>query len=195
VPLALRSPYPYCATKAEAERRVIDANARGFTTLVLRPRFVWGPGDQTILPMLEEMAEKGRFRWIDHGRSLTSTTHIDNLVHAIVLALDHGSGGQSYFVLDDGERTMKEMLTGLAAARGIRLPEGSIPAWLAMTLATSLEAVWRLFDFGGAPPLTRHAVMVMSRDCTLSDAKARRELSYQPRVTVDEGLAALRNTP
>jgi nucleoside-diphosphate-sugar epimerase len=194
-PLALRSPYPYCATKAEAERRVIDANGRGFTTLVLRPRFVWGPGDQTILPMLEEMAEKGRFRWIDHGRALTSTTHIDNLVHAIVLALDHGSGGQSYFVLDDGERTMREMLTGLAAARGISLPEGSIPAWLAMTLATSLEAVWRLFDLDGAPPLTRHAVMVMSRDCTLTDAKARRELGYQPSVTVEAGLANLRNAP
>jgi nucleoside-diphosphate-sugar epimerase len=193
-PLALQSPYPYCATKAEAERRVIEADAPGFTTLVLRPRFVWGPGDQTILPMLEDMAARRRFRWIDRGRALTSTTYIDNLVHAVVLALSHGRGGQSYFVLDDGERTMRDMLTALAATRGIQLPTGSVPSWLAGAAAATLETVWRLFDLDGAPPLTRHAVMVMSRDCTLSDAKARRELGYHPPVGVEAGLAALSRT-
>lgn len=190
-PLALDSPYPYCATKAEAERRVREANAAGFETIVLRPRFIWGPGDQTILPMLEEMARSGKFVWLDGGRARTSTTHIDNLVEAIVLALSQGRPGESYFVLDDGERTMKEMLTGLAASRGISLPERSMPSWLAGLAAGASEAVWRTFNPSGAPPLTRHAAMVMSRDCTLDDSKARRELGYRPVVSVEEGLAAL----
>jgi nucleoside-diphosphate-sugar epimerase len=190
-PLAFDSPYPYCATKAEAERRVRDANAPDFETIVLRPRFIWGPGDQTILPMLEEMARSGKFVWLDGGRARTSTTHIDNLVEAIVLALCRGTPGESYFVLDDGERTMKEILTGLAATRGISLPDRSIPAWLVASLAGACEAVWRTFDLSGSPPLTRHPVMVMSRDCTLNDAKARRELGYRPVMSVEEGLANL----
>ena len=53
---------------------------RDFTTLSIRPRFVWGPGDQTILPVLEAMVRSGRFVWIDGGRARTSTTHIANLV-------------------------------------------------------------------------------------------------------------------
>jgi nucleoside-diphosphate-sugar epimerase len=191
-PLAFDSPYPYCATKAEAERRVLQAATPAFTTLVLRPRFIWGPGDQTILPMLEAMAASGSFRWIDGGRALTSTTHIENLVHAIVLALDRGVNGQPYFVLDDGRRTMKEMLSGLAASRGITLPEASIPSWLAAALAGVAEAIWRTFRLSGAPPITRHAVMVMSRDCTLSDARARRDLGYRPQVDVAAGLEQLR---
>ena len=48
---SLPSPYPYCRTKALAEQAVRDANdvPGGFVTLVLRPRFIWGPGDQTLL--------------------------------------------------------------------------------------------------------------------------------------------------
>ncbi|MDZ7670479.1 MAG: NAD-dependent epimerase/dehydratase family protein [Gammaproteobacteria bacterium] len=187
-PLALDSPYPYCATKAEAERRVLAANGPEFATIVLRPRFIWGPGDQTILPALEQMAGSGQFRWLDGGRARTSTTHIDNLVAAIVLALDRGTPGQAYFILDDGERTMREVLSGLAASRGITLPDRALPAWLAGAIAAAGESVWRTLRLSGAPPLTRHAVMVMSRDCTLDDSKARRDLGYQPVVSFEEGL-------
>lgn len=95
-PLAPDSPYPYCATKARAEMAVRAANALDFTTIVLRPRFIWGPGDQTLLPTITAMAETGRFTWIDGGRARTSTVHIDNLVHAIEIALEAGHGGEAY---------------------------------------------------------------------------------------------------
>jgi nucleoside-diphosphate-sugar epimerase len=55
-PLAFDSSYPYCRTKALAEQAVRDENCAGFETIVLRPRFIWGPGDQTILPLLQKMA-------------------------------------------------------------------------------------------------------------------------------------------
>lgn len=190
-PLAFDSPYPYCRTKALAEQAVREANGPGFATIVLRPRFIWGPGDQTILPLLRKMAASGGWMWIDHGRAMTSTTHIDNLVDAIGLALTNGRPGEAYFILDAGERTMKEMLSGLAAAVGVVLPERSIPYGLAAVIAGVSEAVWRAFRLAGDPPLTRHAAMVMARDCTLVGAKAERELGYRPRVTVAEGLAAL----
>lgn len=58
----------------------------------------------------------------------------------------------------------------------------------ASAAATAAEAAWRIGRLPGAPPITRHAVMVMSRDCTLIDMKARRELGYRPLVSVEEGL-------
>jgi nucleoside-diphosphate-sugar epimerase len=89
-PLVDESPYLYSETKAEAERRVLAANDAGFETLAIRPRFVWGPGDRTLAPELKKMVESGAFVWLDGGRARTSTTHIENLVHAVELALEKG---------------------------------------------------------------------------------------------------------
>src|SRR5690606_20182814 len=85
-----RHTFLYSETKAEAERRVLAANSAEFTTLSLRPRFVWGPRDTSVLPAIVAMVEKGSFAWLDGGRHATSTTHVANLVHAVELALDHG---------------------------------------------------------------------------------------------------------
>jgi nucleoside-diphosphate-sugar epimerase len=191
-PLAPQSPYPYCATKAQAEMLVRSANSATFTTIVLRPRFIWGPGDTTLLPAIVEMARAGKWAWVDQGRARTSTTHIDNLVHAIVLALGAGRGGEAYFILDDGTHTLREVVSGMAASAGLTLPERSIPAWLADLAGWICEGAWRAFDLKGMPPLTRHAAMVMSRTCVLRGDKARRELGYQPVMGFDEGMAALR---
>jgi nucleoside-diphosphate-sugar epimerase len=192
-PLALDSPYPYCRTKARAEQAVRVANdpAAGFVTLVLRPRFIWGPGDRTLLPAILAMARAGRWSWVDHGRALTSTTYVGNLVDAIELALTRGVPGEAYFILDDGTRSLHEMISALAGAAGVALPEKSVPYGLAHALGAALEFCWRTFRLAGAPPLTRHAAMVMGRDCTLVDDKARRELGYLPRVSVARGLETL----
>lgn len=194
-PLAPDSPYPYCATKAQAEQRVRAANKPDkFETIVLRPRFIWGPEDTKLLPMIEAMAKAGKWIWIDHGKAVISTTHIDNLVHAICLALTCGRPGEAYFILDDGTISMKEMIGGMAASRQLILAERSIPSWFADMVAAVGETIWRMFGLQGRPPLMRLAAMVMSRDCTLNGAKAKAELGYHPVITVKDGLAALAQT-
>ncbi|MGQ0533495.1 MAG: NAD-dependent epimerase/dehydratase family protein [Caulobacteraceae bacterium] len=191
-PRAPDSPYPYAATKAQAEELVEQANASGFETIILRPRFIWGPGDTTLLPLIEHMAKSGQWQWVDDGKAQTSTTHIANLIHAIELALTKGRGGQAYFILDDGVRSMKQMISAMAAARGVTLPDRSVPSWAADTLAAVVEGAWRAFDLKGEPPVTRFGAMIMSRDSILNDAKARREMGYAPMISVEEGLMALR---
>jgi nucleoside-diphosphate-sugar epimerase len=191
-PLAPNSSYPYCATKAQAEQRVRAANAPpAFETIVLRPRFIWGPGDTTLLPAIEAMAAAGRWTWIDHGRALTSTTHIANLSRAIELSLTEGRPGEAYFILDDGSRPLREMVEGMAASRGLTLSNASVPAFVADAGSWVCERVWRAFGLAGAPPLTRQAALVMSRDCVLKGDKAKSELGYQPVITVADGMAAL----
>jgi len=192
-PLAPNSPYPYAATKAQAEQIVQAVNTPEFETIILRPRFIWGPGDTTLLPVIEEMARQGQFMWIDHGRARTSTTHIDNLVHAIDLALTKGWPGQTYFILDDGVHTMRAMISGIAASRSVTLPDKSVPGWLADVIGATCETLWRVFALKGAPPLTRFGAMIMSRECVLKDDKARFEMGYKPVITVDAGLLGLRD--
>lgn len=190
-PYPAKTPYLYAETKAEAERRVVAANGPGFETVVLRPRFVWGPGDTTILPEAKSMLEKGLFLWIDGGRARTSTTHVSNLVHAVELTLTRGPGGAIYFVTDGEETDFRSFLTRLLATQGIELPERSLPSWLVRPAAAALETLWRALRIRSAPPLTRHAVDLLCCDCTLRDDKARRELGYAPVISVDAGLREL----
>jgi nucleoside-diphosphate-sugar epimerase len=190
-PLAPHSPYPYSWTKAQAEQLVQAANAPGFETIILRPRFIWGPGDTTLMPTIERMAKSGGWMWVDHGRAMTSTTHVANLVHAIELALTKGRGGEAYFVLDDGVRPMREMITRMAEAKHLTLANRSVPGWFADFLGSACEFVWGAFPLKGDPPITRFSAMILSRDCILSDAKIRREMGYAPVVSVEDGMAAL----
>jgi hypothetical protein len=191
VPYPERHRYLYSETKAEAERRVLAASAPGFDTLSIRPRFVWGPRDTSVLPAVVRMAKEGSFAWLDGGRALTSTTHVDNLVHALHLALTCGRAGHAYFVADDGERTLRDFLTALARTQGVELPARSVPSLVARPLARAVEGAWRLFDLKRNPPMTRFAIEMMSSTVTVRTDRARADLGYAPVITVEEGLARL----
>lgn len=193
-PLALNSPFPYSRTKAHAEKLVREANdpLMGFETIVIRPRFVWGPGDETLLPVLRRMSEAGQFAWIDGGRHKTSTTYIGNLSYAIELALTEGRSGEAYFVLDDGGPvTFRDFLPRMAEAAGFKLEGRDVPGWLVRTMAFLSEKAWRTLPLSGQPPITRFGANILSRDCILVDAKARTEMGYHPPFSREEGLRAL----
>lgn len=190
-PYPARQRYLYSETKAEAERLVLATNSDRMTTLSVRPRFIWGPRDTSVLPAILRMAEAGSFAWIDGGRHVTSTTHVSNVVAAVLCALQRGAGGRAYFVADDGTRTMREVLGSLAATRGVELPSRSVPGWLARPLAAFVEGIWRLFRIRRPPPLTRFAAAMMSRSVTVRTDRARAELGYQPVVSFADGLAGM----
>ncbi len=191
-PYPANTPFLYAETKAEAERHVLAAADENFHTIALRPRFVWGPGDQTIVPEARRMVERGAFLWIDGGRARTSTTHVGNLVVATERALEKGRSGHAYFVTDGEVYDFKTFLTRLLDAHGVALPDRSLPSWLVLPLAASIEGAWRALGLRREPPLTRHAVALLCCDCTLRDDKARADLGYAPAVSVDEGLQTLR---
>ena len=63
---------------------VLEESRDGLEAMIVRPRFVWGRGDTTLLPLLVEGTRSGAFRWVGGGRQLTSTTHIDNTVEGLL---------------------------------------------------------------------------------------------------------------
>ena len=190
IPASHRFLYP--ETKAAAEKLVLGANAPGFTTLAIRPRFVWGPRDRSVLPTVLRMAADGGFWWIDHGAQRTSTCHVDNLVEALVLSLQKGEGGHAYFVTDGEERSVHEVLTTLAGTAGVALPQRSLPSGLGRGLASVVEGGWRLLGRTARTPMTKFAISMMSVSVTVRDDAARRDLGYRPIRTVAEGLAGMR---
>lgn len=194
------TPYPvshrylYSETKAEAERRVLAASTDGFVTTSIRPRLVWGPRDTSVLPAVLRMAREGSFAWLDGGRAMTSTTHVDNLVDALatVLLTDvEPIRGRAFFVADDGTRSVREFLTRLARTAGVELGAKSVPSFVARPLAHVLELVWRAAGAKKPPPMTRFAIDMMSSTVTVSTKRAVEAFGYAPVVSVDEGLARM----
>lgn len=191
-PLRPDSRAPYAATKARAERAVRDANGGGLETVVLRPRFVWGKGDTTLLPEMVSAVRKGGFAWVGGGRNLTDTTHVANVVEGLLLAAERGGPGEAYFVTDGEPVVFREFVTALLETQGVVPPDRSLPAWTAAPLARICESAWRLLPLPGAPPITTFRAWILTQECTIDISKARRELGYEPVVTHERGLAELR---
>jgi nucleoside-diphosphate-sugar epimerase len=191
-PLRPDSKAPYAATKAMAEQAVRDANQEGFETVVVRPRLVWGRGDTTILPNLIRAIESGRFSWIGGGRHLTSTTHVDNTVHGLVLGAKHGKPGGVYFVTDGEPVVFRDFITELVRTQGVDVPDRNMPAGVAKFAAAICEAAWRALPLRGEPPVTRIAVWLSSLETTIDISRARAEIGYEPLRTMDEGMRELK---
>jgi nucleoside-diphosphate-sugar epimerase len=192
VPLAFDSPAPYASTKALAEHVVVQGARRGFDTVVVRPRFVWGRGDTTLLPRFVALARSGRLRWIGGGCHHTSTAHVDNVVHALVLAATRGRSGGVWFVTDGTPVVFREFISELLRTQGLEPPDGELPVPVARAAMAVGELLYRRLPLPGAPPLTRFGLWFSTRDCTLSDRRAREELGYTPVISRARGLAELR---
>jgi nucleoside-diphosphate-sugar epimerase len=179
----------YPLTKAQAEGAVLRASSPTFRALSVRPRFVWGRGDTSVLPTLVERVKAGQFAWIGGGHALTSSCHVKNLVHAMLLAVERGRGGEAYFVTDGDPRPFRELLGALMRTRGVEPPDRSVPRWLAWAAATAAEGVAPLF--GAVPRVSRTAVALIGGEVTVVDDKARRELGYAPVISIEQGLAEM----
>jgi nucleoside-diphosphate-sugar epimerase len=191
-PLRPDSPALYSATKARAEQLVLEANSDGFETIVVRPRFVWGRGDTTLLPTMAQMVRAGRFAWIGGGRHLTSITHVDNTIDGLMLGATRGTPGNAYFVTDGEPVVFRDFVTELLSTQGLEPPDRNIPTPVAHALAVAGETAWRARPLPGHPPLTRFAYWVSSQECTINIDKARTQLAYEPVRSRSEGLAELR---
>jgi nucleoside-diphosphate-sugar epimerase len=185
-------PHPrYPATKATAEALVQAANGPQLKTVIVRPRFIWGADDTSVLVQLSDAVKTGRFMWIEGGRYPTSTCHVANVVEGMLLAAEQGRGGEIYFLTDGAPVELRDFITRMLGTQGIAIPDKSVPRWLVRILGSASEMLWDLLRLPGKPPATRMASTLFGQPVTVIDAKARRELGYQARMSVDAGLRDL----
>ncbi len=186
----------YPRTKADAERLVLAANGPSLATVALRPHLIWGPGDNHLLPRLIDRAKAGRLRRIGDGKNLVDTTYIDNAVAAHCAALDRlqpgaACAGRAYFIANDEPRPLWELINALLACADVPPITRSVSARTAYVLGAVCETVYRVLGRTAAPPMTRFVARQLATAHWYDLTAAKRDLGYQPTVTVDEGLSRL----
>ena len=156
--------------------------------VIIRPGFVYGPGDRHVLPRLIRRFESGTLKFIGDGRKVINNTYVGNLVDAIFLAIEKDEAvGETFNVRDDRLVTREEWLMTVARYLGKPRPD-SVPLWLAQALVPFFETSARLARSTEPPLLTRAAIKFMAMNLDFSIAKAKTRLGYQPRVDFQEGM-------
>ena len=190
LPLCQRVEMLFAYSKAQAERIVMSANTAQFTTLILRPAFVWGLGD-LVDRQIGPAANQGKFGWFNQGEYLYSSCYVGNLCEAICLALQSTASAEAFFIADDEVMSFRTWMTQRLQAGRYRVPTLSIHRMVAWPLACFTENGWNHLPLKGDPPLVREAVRTTAYPFTLSIEKAKRMLLYKPTHTIAAGMRAI----
>jgi nucleoside-diphosphate-sugar epimerase len=190
LPLCQRVEMLFAYSKAQAERIVMSANTAQFTTLILRPAFVWGLGD-LVDRQIGPAANQGKFGWFNQGEYLYSSCYVGNLCEAICLALQSTASAEAFFIADDEIMSFRTWMTQRLQAVRYRVPTLSIHRMVAWPLACFTENGWNHLPLKGDPPLVREAVRTTAYPFTLSIEKAKRMLLYKPTHTIAAGMRAI----
>jgi nucleoside-diphosphate-sugar epimerase len=182
--------FAYCRSKQEAEALAFSYHSQGhIEVVVVRPGDVYGPGDRVVLQRLTGLLERGAVPLIAGGARLGAPTYVENLADGLTLAGTVGrAAGEAYIITDGIELTWREYAEKLSRALGVPGPRLSVGPTVARALASMLELVYRILGVRSRPPLTRYLVEHLSTDYHFSIDKARRELGYAARVSLDEAL-------
>jgi nucleoside-diphosphate-sugar epimerase len=190
-PLPDRHVDGYTQSKVESEQLALRyARDEQFPIAVLRPGFIYGPGDPTVLPKLLESLRAGRVRYLGSRARAMNTIYVENLVDAMFLAVEKPEAVGQVFNLTDGEPVSKRrFIEALADGVGVPRPRPvPVPLWVARPLARWMETRARSQGAAEAPVLTQARVKFLGLNLEFSIEKARRELGYRPRFSFDEGM-------
>lgn len=196
LPLASHFDTPYPATKAEAERLVLAANGPDHATVALRPHLIWGPNDPQLTARILARARAGRLRLVGGGLKLIDSIYIDNAAHAHLLALDRVApgapcAGKAYFITQGEPMPQRKLINGILKAGGLPPCEKSISPGAAYMGGAALEFIWRILGRQDEPLMTRFVARQLATAHWYDISAARRDLGYEPLVTVAEGLQRL----
>lgn len=181
----------YVKTKLLAEELVFKAKEAGLQIICLRPRGIIGPDDQAIIPRFLKLCQKGKIPLINHGSAIADFSCVDNVIHAIQLAMHTKSNdaiGKIYNISNGSPITIKRFIELLTSALQINCEIRNVNFYTAYWFAFFAELICQLPFIQLEPMITRYTAGIMAKSQSLDITQAKVLLGYQPSLSLEDGI-------
>lgn len=179
----------YQRTKYEAEPVVLDYHKKGLPCTIIRPAAIYGPGDPERFYMIFRRVRKGMFPIFGSGKTLYHPLYVDNLVDALILAMDPDKGlGEAYLIADEEYVEIEDLVKRVAQAMDTPVKTPHFPVTPVVIVGHIVEKLCK--PFGITPFIFPRRVDWYRQNRAFDISKAKQQLGYAPRVPLDQGLKA-----
>jgi nucleoside-diphosphate-sugar epimerase len=175
----------YDRTKWEAHYHVAEPMIQqGLPLIIVQPGGVYGPGDNSPQGQLFRQYLQRKLPMIPRGAALC-WAHVEDTARGHLLAMERGKVGESYMI-PGPPSTISDVLHLAAHITGVPAPRVQAPAGLIKGVAAMMSLVERVAP---VPDTMSSEYLRVAAGATYlgSNAKARRELGFEPRG-IEEGL-------
>lgn len=182
----------YGRAKADVEEVVAAAHRAGVArATVLRPGWLYGPGDRRSYGRLADRLRRGFLVRVGEGRNRIPLVYAPNVAGAVWQALTRPSPEhRSILYAWDGLISQNDLLASLARAAGIERPVRSLPRALLLKLAAVQEGLSAVSGYRLPAPLTRYFLHLLGSDWRFVHRNLGEQLQYTPEVPLAAGLHA-----
>ncbi len=176
----------YGRSKLAAEQ-YLDSLGSRIPYIILRPTGVYGPKEKDYYIMAKSIKQHSDFA-VGYRQQDITFVYVEDVVQAIFLALEKGENGRKYF-LSDGQvyqsATFSKLIhEALGRPWWIRL---TVPEWVLRIVTFCGEYTGRMT--GKVTALNNDKYNILrQRNWRCDIEPARKELGYQPKVMLDEGV-------
>ena len=197
------TPYPektysrYGASKAKAEKWVLNQNTEDFHTVSLRPHLIFGPRDKNLIPRLIEAAKKNKLKIIGDGTNKVDVLYVENAADAHIKAwhaLEKNPkkvGGQAYFI-GQGPVVLWDFINDILKRNDLPPVKKKVSFNKAFKVGGIIEKgaeLLRVYDWH--PPMTRFVALQLSKDHYFDHKKAQEDLNWHPQISIPEALGRI----
>jgi nucleoside-diphosphate-sugar epimerase len=186
-----KSSDPAADVKIEAEQIALACHQQsGLPVTILRPGFVYGPGDPHNLPRLASAIQRGKFSFLGSRDNVVPIVHVNDVVQALLLA---GSipeaAGRVYHITDGSRTTIGQFVDEMARLLGCPSPGKTLPLFVPRTACRLFEMLQRVGIRKQAGPINRAGLRFLGTSRWVDIRRARTELGFSPKIQFREGLA------
>ena len=176
----------YERTKADAENVVFEYyHKKKVPVTVLRPEFLYGPGDQHVLGLFKTIKNR-MFFLIDGGQSFLHPTYIEDIIQALLRCCGNALAiGRVYLIAGERAVTAREFVGVIAGCLHVRPIAMSLSKKTALLMSKGFELTAGLLRLD--PPLTESRVKFFTESRSYNISKAENELHFKP-LRLEEGV-------
>ena len=183
---------PYQRSKRTAELLLLERAERGLNVVIVRTCVIAGPGkERSELLKMFKLVKAGLFPFLGNNLDIQKPLiDVDDVVQALLLATERGTGGGIYLVTSGARHTMREILEVAQSLTGGPRTHVAIPVAAARLAARAFAQAGRFLPDWNVP-ITDERIDLFLADRQIDISRAERELGYAPKhQSVEEMLGA-----